>query len=167
MGGTSVRKVTVQQSHANSEQDTVEKEEKGNGHTKPKGSQKEADDNDREEEALDHHSDDYWGRVHAEFIGNIGYSSRYQDGQYEYRHVILPEYGFKRMLEQKKPRTIYSQLKKISRGGLLSEEEWRIIGVQQSAGWKHYFSFKLEPFVLPMRRNLPHSSAQLVKEFET
>jgi cyclin-dependent kinase regulatory subunit CKS1 len=37
---------------------------------------------------------------------------------------------------------------------LLSECEWRAIGVQQSRGWEHYYTFADEPHVLPFRRRL-------------
>jgi len=47
----------------------------------------------------------------------IEYSDKYEDDQYEYRHVFLP-------LEE------YMALPKPMR--LLSEEEWRGLGVKQS-----------------------------------
>ena len=37
---------------------------------------------------------------------------------------------------------------------LLSESEWRAIGVQQSMGWVHYLVFPPEPWVLLFRRPL-------------
>ncbi|CAL8080802.1 unnamed protein product [Orchesella dallaii] len=52
----------------------------------------------------------------------IQYSDRYYDEIYEYRHVILPP-----DLARVVPRT-----------HLLSETEWRNMGVQQSPGWVHY-----------------------------
>ena len=50
------------------------------------------------------------------------YSERYTDDQFEYRYVILPREmvaGFK------------------NKGAILSEAEWRGIGIQQSRGWVH------------------------------
>ena len=44
----------------------------------------------------------------------IEYSDKYFDDYYEYRHVILPKLIFK----------------KITKGKLLSETEWRSLGVQ-------------------------------------
>lgn len=41
---------------------------------------------------------------------------------YEYRHVILPK----------------EIAKKIPKGRLLTENEWRHLGVQQSLGWVHF-----------------------------
>ena len=66
----------------------------------------------------------------------IEYSEKYYDHIYEYRHVILPKDLSKKMTKDK----------------LLSEEEWRAIGVQQSRGWVHYCIYKKEPHVLLFRR---------------
>ncbi|KAL4457890.1 hypothetical protein ABPG75_012755 [Micractinium tetrahymenae] len=51
----------------------------------------------------------------------IQYSERYYDDVYEYRHVVLPQDIAKRLPKDK----------------LLSEAEWRALGVQQSRGWGH------------------------------
>ena len=72
------------------------------------------------------------------FPDEIEYSEKYQDDAYEYRHVLLPKAIFKRM----------------PRGRLLSETEWRSLGVQQSRGWVHYEIHKPEPFILLFRRPL-------------
>ena len=46
-------------------------------------------------------------------------------------------------------------MKKIqSKGKLLSEQEWRALGVQQSRGWIHYEVHKPEPHILLFRRPL-------------
>ena len=50
----------------------------------------------------------------------IEYSEKYEDDVYEYRHVILPRDIAKRL--PKPPR-------------LLTESEWRSLGVTQSRGW--------------------------------
>ena len=68
----------------------------------------------------------------------IEYSEKYNDDIYEYRHVLLPKNVFKT----------------IPKGRLLSENEWRAIGVQQSRGWAHYEIHKPEPHVLLFRRPL-------------
>uniref|UniRef100_A0A8C5DQ60 Cyclin-dependent kinases regulatory subunit n=1 Tax=Gouania willdenowi TaxID=441366 RepID=A0A8C5DQ60_GOUWI len=52
----------------------------------------------------------------------IYYSDKYDDEKYEYRHVMLPKDIAKRV-----PKT-----------HLMSETEWRNLGVQQSQGWVHY-----------------------------
>merc|ERR1712137_202166 len=62
---------------------------------------------------------------------DIEYSDKYCDTTFEYRHVILP-----------KP------------ARLLSEREWRGLGVQQSRGWVHYEVHRPEPHILLFRRAL-------------
>ena len=50
------------------------------------------------------------------------YSERYVDDQYEYRYVTLP-------------RDMAAELKNKK---ILSEDEWRGMGITQSRGWMHY-----------------------------
>lgn len=69
----------------------------------------------------------------------IYYSDKYFDEHYEYRHVMLP-----RELSKQVPKT-----------HLMSEEEWRRLGVQQSLGWVHYMIHEPEPHILLFRRPLP------------
>ncbi|KAL4004698.1 heparan sulfate N-deacetylase/N-sulfotransferase NDST1 [Sarotherodon galilaeus] len=69
----------------------------------------------------------------------IYYSDRYSDDHYEYRHVVLPR----------------EMAKYIPKSHLMSEEEWRQLGVQQSQGWIHYMIHKPEPHILLFRRPLP------------
>jgi len=66
----------------------------------------------------------------------IEYSDKYTDDFYEYRHVILPKVTFK----------------KLQRGQLLTEMQWRQLGVQQSRGWQHYEVHRPEPHILLFRR---------------
>mmetsp|Transcript_41967 Transcript_41967/g.85702 ORF Transcript_41967/g.85702 Transcript_41967/m.85702 type:complete len:103 (+) Transcript_41967:160-468(+) len=69
---------------------------------------------------------------------NISYSEKYNDELYEYRHVILP-----------------SEVSKMApKNRLMSETEWRQLGVQQSRGWEHYAIHKPEPHILLFRRVL-------------
>ncbi|XP_034247184.1 cyclin-dependent kinases regulatory subunit 2 [Thrips palmi] len=70
---------------------------------------------------------------------DIYYSEKYNDDHFEYRHVVLPK----------------GMLSKISTTHLMSEEEWRRIGVQQSRGWIHYMIHNPEPHVLLFKRPLP------------
>jgi len=67
----------------------------------------------------------------------IVYSNRYEDVNYVYREVFLPE-------------EVVNKLPKPLR--LLTEEEWRDLGVQQSQGWIHYLIYPSEPNVLLFRR---------------
>ncbi|KAL7513456.1 hypothetical protein ACHAXN_010544 [Cyclotella atomus] len=81
----------------------------------------------------------------------IEYSEKYADEENEYsflvatpqhpktsRHVILPK-----ELAKTLPKT-----------RLLTENEWRSIGVQQSRGWEHYAIHRPEPHILLFRRPL-------------
>ncbi|KAK3842821.1 MAG: regulatory subunit of cyclin-dependent kinase [Linnemannia gamsii] len=66
---------------------------------------------------------------------HIFYSTRYYDDVWEYRHVSLP--------------------KPIARhvpNDLMTEEEWRSLGVKQSQGWEHYMIHSPEPHVLLFKR---------------
>ncbi|CAN7982622.1 unnamed protein product [Ixodes hexagonus] len=71
----------------------------------------------------------------------IQYSEKYYDDKYEYRHVILPP-----ELAQSVPKT-----------HLMTETEWRNLGVQQSLGWEHYMVHSPEPHILLFRRPLQKS----------
>ncbi|XP_066152327.1 cyclin-dependent kinases regulatory subunit-like [Euwallacea fornicatus] len=68
----------------------------------------------------------------------IFYSDKYYDDKYEYRHVVIP----------------VEMVKYIPKTHLMSEEEWRSIGIQQSKGWEHYMAHKPEPHVLLFKRPL-------------
>ncbi|CAH0391674.1 unnamed protein product [Bemisia tabaci] len=76
----------------------------------------------------------------------IFYSKKYYDDSYEYRHVILPK----------------ELVKKVPRTHLMSQEEWRAIGVQMSDGWIHYMHHTPEPHILLFKRPLPNSEKKLV-----
>ncbi|KAH7728414.1 CDC28 protein kinase regulatory subunit 1B [Aphelenchoides avenae] len=67
------------------------------------------------------------------------YSDKYEDDTYEYRHVQVPKDVLRRMPKNR----------------LLSESEWRGLGVQQSAGWEHYAIHAPEPHILLFRRLKP------------
>lgn len=83
-----------------------------------------------------------------EYIERIHYSDRYSDDQYEYRHVILPKPLFKLI-----PKSYFNN-EENGNGTLrlLSDHEWRGIGIQQSLGWVHYEIHAPEPHVLLFRR---------------
>ncbi len=74
----------------------------------------------------------------------IQYSEKYYDDTYEYRHVILPP-DIAKLLPKNK---------------LLSEAEWRNLGVQQSRGWVHYAIHRPEPHILLFRRPLNYAQTQ-------
>lgn len=69
---------------------------------------------------------------------HISYSDKYYDDKFEYRHVQITE----------------EMTKLIPKDRLMSEEEWRNIGITQSRGWIHYMIHEPEPHVLLFRR--PH-----------
>ncbi|KAJ1531196.1 hypothetical protein HK405_001523, partial [Cladochytrium tenue] len=67
----------------------------------------------------------------ADYEEKIYYSSRYSDDKHEYRHVTLPP-----------------QL-----GRLMTEDEWRGLGIKQSPGWYHYMIHNPEPHILLFKRD--------------
>ena len=67
---------------------------------------------------------------------DIQYSEKYSDSVYDYRHVTLPQ----------------SMTKDVPKNHLLTETEWRNLGVQQSVGWIHYMMHSPEPHILMFRR---------------
>jgi len=73
------------------------------------------------------------------YPSEIEYSDKYTDSFYEYRHVVLPK-------------DVYRKVQ--PKGKLLSESEWRSLGIQQSRGWVHYEIHKPEPHILLFRRAL-------------
>ncbi|VDM46459.1 unnamed protein product [Toxocara canis] len=60
------------------------------------------------------------------------YSEKYQDDEYEYRHVLLTK----------------EVAKLVPKDRLLTEFEWRMLGVQQSRGWVHYMIHAPERHVI-------------------
>ncbi|CAN8247187.1 unnamed protein product [Cochlearia groenlandica] len=77
-------------------------------------------------------------------MGQIQYSDKYFDDTFEYRHVVLtPEVA-----------------KLLPKNRLLSENEWRAIGVQQSRGWVHYAIHRPEPHIMLFRRTLNYQQQQ-------
>jgi cyclin-dependent kinase regulatory subunit CKS1 len=68
----------------------------------------------------------------------IEYSTKYHDKAYEYKHALLPK-------------DVYEKMPK---GQLLTEEEWRGLGLAMSRGWCHYTIHKPEPHILLFRRPL-------------
>ncbi|XP_030760616.1 cyclin-dependent kinases regulatory subunit-like [Sitophilus oryzae] len=71
-----------------------------------------------------------------ELLQNIYYSAKYYDDQFEYRHVVLPK----------------ELVRYVPKTHLMSEDEWRRLGVQQSKGWIHYMTHAPEPHILLFKR---------------
>ena len=86
---------------------------------------------------------------------SIYYSDKYYDDKYEYRHVTLP----------------HEIAKMVPKTHLMSEDEWRSLGIQQSQGWIHYMIHEPEPHILLFRRPLksqpPTQVEQLKAEMTT
>ncbi|XP_066993517.1 cyclin-dependent kinases regulatory subunit [Anabrus simplex] len=78
----------------------------------------------------------------------IQYSEKYCDDQYEYRHVILPP----------------DVARNVPKSHLMTETEWRNLGVQQSPGWVHYMMHTPEPHVLLFRRLRPDVARPSAKQ---
>ncbi len=55
-------------------------------------------------------------------VNQLQYSDKYNDDEFEYRHIILPK----------------DVSKHIPRTHLMTESEWRNLGIAQSPGWVHY-----------------------------
>nr|XP_022333488.1 cyclin-dependent kinases regulatory subunit 1-like [Crassostrea virginica] len=60
--------------------------------------------------------------------------------QINLRHVMLPK-----------------EIAKLVPSKLMTETEWRSLGVQQSQGWIHYMKHDPEPHILLFRRPLPNN----------
>jgi cyclin-dependent kinase regulatory subunit CKS1 len=87
---------------------------------------------------------------------DITYSTKYKDDIYEYRFCHCPRRSFRfSVLSAALPRhvTLPPDIAKlVPKGRLLTEAEWRALGVQQSPGWVHYEIHKPEPHILLFRR---------------
>ncbi|KDQ61092.1 hypothetical protein JAAARDRAFT_32093 [Jaapia argillacea MUCL 33604] len=98
------------------------------------------------------------GKQMEDYIEKIHYSDRYTDDEWEYRHVILPKPLLKML---PKPYFMDDDSGCLR---LLTEAEWRGIGIQQSLGWIHYEVHAPEPHVLLFRRpkHLANQQQQLL-----
>ncbi|KAL3077352.1 hypothetical protein niasHS_013341 [Heterodera schachtii] len=67
------------------------------------------------------------------------YSNKYEDDEYEYRHVHVTK----------------EVAKQVPHNRLMSESEWRSLGIQQSPGWVHYLIWPAERHILLFRRPKP------------
>ncbi|WFC96617.1 Cyclin-dependent kinases regulatory subunit (Cell division control protein cks1) [Malassezia brasiliensis] len=83
---------------------------------------------------------------YEEYVERIHYSEKYCDDNWEYRHVILPKPFLKRI-----PKS-YFDPEEPGVLRILSDAEWRGIGITQSLGWEHYEVHAPEPHILLFRR---------------
>ena len=72
-------------------------------------------------------------------MSDIEYSDTYKDAKFQYRHVTLPTRIVQCLPHPRR---------------LLTETEWRKLGVRQSRGWVHYAIYQPEPEILLFRRPL-------------
>jgi cyclin-dependent kinase regulatory subunit CKS1 len=106
----------------------------------------------------------------------IEYSEKYADEENEYRYVhnrlrvASPEFnpltivsliyllrlwiGFSSLMIGSHVILPKDVAKTLPKSRLLTEQEWRGIGVQQSRGWQHYAIHRPEPHILLFRRPL-------------
>lgn len=77
-------------------------------------------------------------------LNTINYGEKYSDDMYEYRHVKLPK---------KLMALVPTRLK----GKLLTEFQWRSLGIQMSPGWEHYLLHRPEPHIFLFRREQDYS----------
>uniref|UniRef100_A0A0N5AQA3 Cyclin-dependent kinases regulatory subunit n=1 Tax=Syphacia muris TaxID=451379 RepID=A0A0N5AQA3_9BILA len=71
-------------------------------------------------------------------VNEYYYSTKYEDDEYEYRHVHVTK----------------KVAKSIPKNRLLTETEWRNLGIQQSPGWVHYMIHGPERHIMLFRRKL-------------
>ena len=83
-----------------------------------------------------------------DYPSEITYSPTYPDGTYNYRHVTLTRRAAKEAWEL----THHGKC-------LLTDPQWRGLGVVQSRGWEHYEIHLREPHILLFRRLLVPSQA--------
>jgi cyclin-dependent kinase regulatory subunit CKS1 len=90
------------------------------------------------------------------------YSAHYSDGVYEYRY-LSSSVDHESHLTDKTNSTVQTYrhvilpqqiTKYIPKDRLLTETEWRRLGVTQSEGWVHYAYHKPEPHILLFRREV-------------
>ncbi|XP_023940860.1 cyclin-dependent kinases regulatory subunit-like [Bicyclus anynana] len=66
---------------------------------------------------------------------DITHSYTYEDNEYKYMHVSVS----------------LSLRRKIPKDRLMTETEWRFLGVMLPAGWEHYMIHRPEPHILLFR----------------
>ncbi|CAD6910012.1 unnamed protein product [Tilletia controversa] len=83
---------------------------------------------------------------YEELVERIHYSEKYSDDEFEYRHVILPKPFLKHV-----PKAFFDPDEPgVLR--ILTETEWRGLGITQSLGWEHYEVHAPEPHIMLFRR---------------
>ncbi|KDN49897.1 CKS-domain-containing protein [Tilletiaria anomala UBC 951] len=84
--------------------------------------------------------------TYEDYVQRIHYSEKYTDDEWEYRHVILPKPLLKLIPKE------YFDPEEPGVLRILTDSEWRGIGITQSLGWEHYEVHAPEPHILLFRR---------------
>ncbi|KAL3778537.1 hypothetical protein ACHAW5_002133 [Stephanodiscus triporus] len=84
----------------------------------------------------------------------IEYSEKYADEENEYRDSRTAAEGEGASHREFMRNADGELAKTLPKARLLTENEWRSIGVQQSRGWHHYAIHRPEPHILLFRRPL-------------
>lgn len=71
------------------------------------------------------------------FPNEIKYTERFKTNDYEYTHVILPKSYLQRISNQ-----------------VMSENEWRSLGISLGTAWENFMIFKPERHVILFRRKI-------------
>lgn len=87
-------------------------------------------------------------------------ATKYSDDHYEYRHVTLP-----REIVSLIPKSFWNSQSETKVLRLLSEEEWRGIGIMQSPGWEHYEVHGKLPLLSSTRTDCPTVPEPLILLF--
>lgn len=91
----------------------------------------------------------------VEDMPKLNYSKRYDDSKHEYRYSCESERKPDTILIRFRHVILPKGIAKWLPNRLMSEAEWRSLGVIQSPGWVHYMIHDPEPHVLLFKRPLP------------
>ena len=92
----------------------------------------------------------------SNYQNKISYTIPLNDdlGEFEYRIAILPRREVNFLIHDHKREKNIRLLKEAISGHLLTEPEWRSIGLQMSPGWINYASFPPNPMALLFKRSI-------------
>jgi cyclin-dependent kinase regulatory subunit CKS1 len=93
---------------------------------------------------------EYYNTIIRQQRHKIFYSDKYSDDVNEFRHVKLPS----------------DMRDMVPNNRLMSEAEWRQLGVTMSPGWIHYMIHSPEPHVLLFRRPLAATQAPAAAQLQ-
>ena len=129
------------------EDDADEDEDDADEEEEDEDEEDEENDEEEDEDEEDEEVEDEEEKEEGAVMDFCHYSEKYADAVFEYRHVKIP----------------FSWVSKVPWDRMLTEEEWRALGVHQSRGWIHYARHKPEPHILLFRRPLPENVEKVEK----